>query len=440
VKHGPAPDPVELLRELIRFDTTNPPGNEGPCIDHLRRLLEAAGCATETYALDPARPNLISRLRGGGAAAPLLLYGHVDVVTTEGQRWTQPPFEARLVDGEVWGRGALDMKSGVAMLVSAFLRATAEPETLPGDVILAIVSDEENLGDFGARFLVEQHPELFDGVRFALGEVGGSAMHLGGGRLYMIEVAEKQVCWLKATIRGAGGHGAVPHRDGAMARLGSLLTELDRTRLPMRVTPAAEAMIEAIVAAVEEPLRTTFAELLDPTTADAALAELPPPYDRVFEAVLRNTVNATIVSGGHKINVIPSEIELELDGRLVPGATPEDLLDELASVLGPDIELAVLRHDPGPSEPDLGLFDTLAEVVREIDPEGVAVPMLLVGVTDGRYLSRLGIQTYGFLPLDLPEDFPRTLAHAADERVPAAALAFGTDAIGRVLHRFGEAT
>lgn len=436
---APAPDPVELLRELIRFDTTNPPGNEGPCIDHLRDVLEAAGRPTEVYALDPARPNLVSRLRGGGDAPPLLLYGHVDVVPTDGQRWTHPPFEARLVDGEVWGRGALDMKSGVAMMVSAFVAAAARSDDLPGDVVLAILSDEENLGEVGARFLVEQHPELFEGVRFALGEVGGSAMHLGGRRFYMIEVAEKQVCWLKATIHGPGGHGALPHRGGTMARLGSLLGELDGSRLPMRVTAAAEAMIETMARAADDPLQTTLLALLDPDTADAALAALPSPQGRLFEAVLRNTVNATVVTGGSKINVIPSEVELELDGRLVPGASPEDLLEDLAPLLGDDVEVAVLRHDAGSREPDLGLFGTLAEVVRELDSDGVAVPMLLIGVTDGRYFSRLGIQTYGFLPLDLPEDFPRTLAHAADERVPASALAFGTEAITRVLHRFGSA-
>jgi MmyB-like transcription regulator ligand binding domain/Peptidase family M20/M25/M40 len=219
VSTPPAPDPVELLRELIRFDTTNPPGNEGPCIDHVRDMPEAAGCPTETYALDPARPNLVSRLRGGGDAPPLLLYGHVDVVTTEGQRWTHPPFEAKLVDGEIWGRGALDMKSGVAMMVSAFVAAAARPDDLPGDLVLAILSDEENLGEVGARFLVEQHPELFESVRFALGEVGGSPLHMGGRRYYMIEVAEKQVCWLN------------PHDQDLTNLIGELSTQSEEFRV-----------------------------------------------------------------------------------------------------------------------------------------------------------------------------------------------------------------
>ena len=433
------PSPLELLQALIRFDTTNPPGNEGPCIEYVRDVLESAGCATETYALDPRRPNLVSRLEGQGDAPPLLLYGHVDVVTTAGQQWTHPPFEGRLADGFVWGRGALDMKSGVAMLVSAFLRARAEELELPGDVVLAVVSDEENLGDFGARFLVERHPELFAGVRYAIGEVGGFPIHLGGRRLYMIEVAEKQVCWLKVTLRGPAGHGATPLRGGAMAKLGEMLVALDRSRLPVRVTPAAREMIEAIAAAVPEPLRTTMLELLDPATTDDALARLPPPYDRGFEAVVRNTVNATIVRGGEKVNVVPSEIVVELDTRLVPGARPADVLAELEAVVGSEIEFELVRHDPGPAEPDMGLFDTLAGVVSELDADGVAVPMLVAGVTDSRYFSRLGIQTYGFLPLDLPEEFPRTLAHAPDERVPAASVAFGADAIYTLLQRFGAA-
>ena len=166
--------PVELLQQLIRFDTTNPPGNEAPCIDFLRGLIEDAGVATELYAKEPGRPNLVARL-GGGDAPPLLLQGHVDVVTTAGQRWSRPPFAGELVDGYVWGRGALDMKGGVAMLVSAFVRAAREQRELPGDVVLLVLADEEAGADFGAKFLVEEHPHLFTGMRYGLGEFGSFA-------------------------------------------------------------------------------------------------------------------------------------------------------------------------------------------------------------------------------------------------------------------------
>jgi acetylornithine deacetylase/succinyl-diaminopimelate desuccinylase-like protein len=426
---------VELLRELIRFDTTNPPGNEEACIEFVRAQLEDAGCETATYALDPARPNLVSRLPGGGAP-PLLLQGHVDVVTTAGQSWTHPPFDGVLEDGAVWGRGALDMKAGVAMLVHAFARARREGVQLPGDVVLCVLSDEENGGDLGARFLVQEHPELFAGMRYGLGEFGGFTLHAGGKRFYPIQVAEKQICWLKATVRGPGGHGAMINRGSAPGRLGRLLADLDRTRLPVHVTPVVRESIERIAAELPRPQAAVMRSLLKPLLTDGALRLLG-RQGRMFEPMLRNTVSATIVRGGEKINVVPSALELELDGRALPGRSPEQLMGELQEAVGRDVELELVRHDPGPAEPDLGLFETLAGVIRELDPEGIPIPLLQIGVTDGRFFSRVGVQTYGFLPMRLPQGFEfAKLIHAADERIPVEALEFGAEAVWRAIQRF----
>jgi acetylornithine deacetylase/succinyl-diaminopimelate desuccinylase-like protein len=426
---------TQLLQELIRFDTTNPPGNETACIAFVQGLLEEAGCETTIYAKDPARPNLVSRLPGGDAP-PLLLQGHVDVVTTAGQDWKHPPFEGRLEDGFVWGRGALDMKAGVAMMIVAFLRAKRENVRLPGDLVLVVLSDEENGGDFGARFLVEEHPELFAGVRYALGEFGGFTLHVGGKRFYPIQVAEKQICWLKATVRGPGGHGAMINRGGTVARLGKLLNDLDRKRLPVHVTPVVRDTVEAIAATLPRRQALVLRSLLKPRLTDQAL-KLLGPQASMFEPMLRNTVNATIVRGGAKINVVPSEIELELDGRALPGFTPEQLIAEVHGIVGDDVEIELVRHDPGLAEPDLGLFDTLGAIVRELDPEGVPVPLLQIGVTDGRFFSRAGIQTYGFLPMRLPEGFAfNKLIHAADERIPVDGLEFGAEAVWRAVQRF----
>ena len=426
---------TELLRELIRFDTTNPPGNESACIEFVRAQLEDAGCETRIYAKDPARPNLVSRL-SGGSAPPLLLQGHVDVVTTAGQAWTYPPFEARLEDGYVWGRGALDMKAGVAMLVHAFLRARRENAALPGDVVLVVLSDEEAGGDLGARYLVEEQPELFAGMRYALGEFGGSSLDLGGKRFYPIQVAEKQICWLKAVVRGPGGHGAMVNRGGTVARLGKLLSDLDRKRMPVHVTPIVREFVDRLAAELPRKEATVLRMLLKPRLTDTALRLLG---DRgtTLEPMFRNTVNATIVRGGDKINVVPSAIELELDGRALPGFTPDELIAEVQALVGRDIELELVRHDPGPAEPDLGLFDTLAGVIRELDPDGIPVPLLQIGVTDGRFFSRAGVQTYGFLPMRLPPDFQfAKLIHAADERIPVDALEFGAEAVWRAVQRF----
>ena len=426
---------TELVQELIRFDTTNPPGNETACIEFIRGQLDEAGCETRIYAKDPARPNLVSRL-SGGSAPPLLLQGHVDVVTTARQTWTHPPFEARLEDGYVWGRGALDMKAGVAMLVHAFLHAKREGVQLPGDLALVVLSDEEAGGDLGARYLVEEQPELFEGMRYALGEFGGFTLHLGGKRFYPIQVAEKQICWLKATVRGPGGHGAMINRGGTVARLGKLLSDLDRKRLPVHVTPVVREFVERIAAELPRKEATVLRSLLKPRLTDVALRLLG-ERGASIEPMLRNTVNATIVRGGEKINVVPSEIELELDGRALPGFSPEQLIGEVQALVGDDVELEVVRHDPGPSAPDLGLFDTLAGVIRELDPDGIPVPLLQIGVTDGRFFSRVGVQTHGFLPMRLPEGFRfEKLIHAADERIPVDGLEFGAEAVWRAVQRF----
>ncbi len=227
---------------MIRFDTTNPPGNEAECIAFIDELLTGAGIKTTILARTPERPNLVARLSGRGNTPPFLLYGHVDVVTTENQKWQHPPFEGKAVDGFIWGRGALDMKGGVAMMLSALLRAKIEGLQMPGDVVLAIVSDEENLGGFGAKFLVENHPGWFEGMRYAIGEFGGFSLYAGNRKFYPIAVAEKQVCWIRATIRGPAGHGSLPARGGAMAKLARLLQELDKKRLPVHITSAARLM------------------------------------------------------------------------------------------------------------------------------------------------------------------------------------------------------
>ena len=429
--------PLELLQNLIRFDTTNPPGNEAACIAYIDNLLTEAGFETILLAKDPNRPNLITRLKGRGEAPPLLLYGHVDVVTTTNQRWTHPPFEGRVTDGYIWGRGALDMKGGVAMMLAAFLRTKVEGLTPAGDVVLAVLSDEEAGGDYGAKYLVENHPEQFEAVRYALGEFGGFSMYIGQRKFYPIQVAEKQICWMRATVRGPAGHGSLPMRGGAMAKLAHLLQRLDEHRLPVHITPAARRMFEAIASALPFPKGLLLRQILNPSLTEGLLKFLG-ERGRLFEPLFRNTVNATVVLGGEKINVIPSEIVLELDGRLLPGYSPDDMMAELRRVIGDEVELELVRHDPCPPEPDMGMFNMLANILREADPDGIPIPLLMAGTSDARFFSRLGIQTYGFTPMNFPAGFNfMQIAHAADERIPVEAVDFGTSAIYKVLQRYG---
>jgi acetylornithine deacetylase/succinyl-diaminopimelate desuccinylase-like protein len=424
---------AEILQRLVRFETVNPPGGERECIAWIEGLLREAGLETRIVAKDPERPNLVARRPGRGEAPPLLLQGHVDVVPVSGQQWSRPPFSGEVHDGFVWGRGTLDMKGGVAMMLRALLDAS-EPA---GDVLLCAMSDEEAGSDLGAAWLVSEHAELFDGVRYALGEFGGFTLHAGGRRFYPVQVAEKQVCWLRGRITGPAGHGSMPMRGGTLGKLGDALRRLDRGRLPVHVTPVPRRTIETMAGALGGPQGVVLRALLVPRLTDRLLDVLG-ERGTMLDPLLHNTVNATVVRAGDKVNVIPGEAELRLDGRLLPGFSPDEFVAEVRALAGDGLDLEVDRHDTsGAPEPDLGLWDVLADALREGDPDAIPVPQLLPAVTDGRFFARLGIQTYGFTPMRLPEGFEfRSLIHAADERIPVDAVEFGAAAIGRVLERY----
>jgi acetylornithine deacetylase/succinyl-diaminopimelate desuccinylase-like protein len=432
-----APSPVDLLQTLTRFDTTNPPGNEAECVGYIDGLLREAGFSTSILASAPARPNLITRLEGRGQAPPLLVHGHVDVVTTAGQDWTHPPFSGDIVDGAIWGRGTLDMKGDVAMLLSALLEMKANGERPPGDVILAVLADEEAGSDFGARLLVQKHADLFKGVRYSLGEGGGTSVELGSRRIYPVGVAEKRVCWMHAVVRGPGGHGSMPIFGGTMSKLRNLLNALDSRWLPVHLTPVALATLETLATHLPEPMAAQMRELSNPERTDEVLARMGDAA-RVFGPVLHNTVSVTGVRAGVKINVIPSEADVQLDGRLLPGYQAADLLDEIRAVVGPDVELHVDRTESGPATHDPAMLGLFEEVIGEEDPDAVLVPVMIAGFTDGCQFARLGIQNYGFLPARMPAGFEwEATIHGADERMPVEALEFGVRALHKLLTRFG---
>ncbi len=430
--------PAELLQRLVRFDTTNPPGNERACVEFIRDVLAARGIASELLARDPQRPNLIARLPGRGEAPPLLLQGHVDVVPVAGQQWTYPPFAAEIHDGYIWGRGTLDMKGGVAMMLAALLRAHAEGLMPAGDVMFCALVDEEAGSADGSQFLTTQHADRFSGVRYALGEFGGFSFYATGKRCYPIMVAEKQAIGVRATIRGRGGHAAFPVRGEAAAKLARFLQRLDQRRLPVHITPVPKQMIQTLAGVLPRMQGAVLRRLLTAALTDRVL-DLLGPLGANFEPLLHNTAVPTVIRGGEKNNVIPSEITVELDCRVLPGFTAEQLLAELRALAGPDVAFEVLRAHLNPiASPDMGLYDTLAGVLKDADPEGTPLPYMLGAVTDGYFFAQLGIQPYGFLPMQLPPGWSvPALAHAADERIPIEAMDFGTNAIFEVLRRYG---
>ncbi len=432
--------PIEILQELLRFDTSNPPGNEGPCVDFVDGLLKSAGVATERVTKEPGRPNLIARLPGDGRAPALLFYGHIDVVPADAAAWRHPPFAGTIAEGCAWGRGALDMKGGVAMMVSAFLRAASAGVVPAGDLLLTLVADEESGGGCGARFLVDERPDLFRGVHYAIGEFGGFPLRIRGRTFSMIQVAEKLPVPVDIVIRGPSGHGARPLRGGAMAKLGRILRRLDEQRLPIHITSVTREMVESIARGLPRGTRTLVRQLLRPAVTDRMLDALG-DTGRTFEPLFRNTVNATIVRGGERLNVVPSEIHLALDGRLLPGYATADLLEELRPILKTDGEAHAVAEDGRAPAPDLALFGLLGRLLQDRLPDVRPVPYLLPASSDGRHLAKLGIQTYGYTPMILPPDMSFfSSIHAVDERIPLEAVEFGANVLYDLIRAYGPGT
>jgi acetylornithine deacetylase/succinyl-diaminopimelate desuccinylase-like protein len=432
---------VELLAALLRFDTTNPPGNEAPCVEFLADTLRGAGVEPEILSPAPGRANLVARLPGGdGGAAPLLLNGHVDVVAAEAGRWRHPPFAGEVHDGALWGRGAVDMKQMVAMSVATVGLLARLGVPLARELKLAAVADEEAGCAAGSQWLVDHHP---DKVRagHAVGEVGGATFYLGGRPFYPVQVAEKGIAWLRASTSGPTGHGSIPRDDNAVVRLSEFLGRVGRRKLPLHPSPEVRRFLEALAALQGRAGRAALPWLLRPRLSELVLRRgvRDPGMARLLSALLRNTVSPTVVHAGSTVNVIPGRAEAELDGRIAVGSSEAELLAELRALAGPGIELELLgpSRPPTVTPPGDELFGTLAAVVAEHHPGAVAVPTVTPGFTDAKFWSTLGTACYGFTPIRLEPgdgDFA-AMFHGDDERVPVAGLKAGlrmlADAVAR---------
>jgi len=426
-------EPEHILQKLVNINTVNPPGNELQCIEYMKGLFDDAGIETKILAKDPNRPNLLVRLLGSGEKPPILLYGHVDTVPATGQEWSVDPFAGLIKDGCIWGRGTLDMKGLLTMFICAVLRLKAEKADLPFDIMLLCLSDEEDTGEYGAKYICENHAELFSGVKYALGELGGFSMYVSGKKFYPVMVSEKQCAHLKVTFKGRGGHGSTIQKNSALTQLGEALSILAKKRLPLHVSEEAKVMLLSIASQIGFK-GLILKQALNPLLSDKIL-DLLGEDGRYFDAILHNTVNATIIRNeNNSVNVIPAEAAFELDTRLVPGQKIEAVVEELRVLLGDGCNIEVINYDPGAETVDYSAFDALAGVLKEMDPDGIPIPYIMSGVTDGRFFSKLGIQTYGFTPMNLPEDFPFIdLIHGADERLPIDALHFGIAAVYKFL-------
>ena len=429
---------VGTLRDLIRFDTANPPGNEIPLVVYLRDRLAAEGIDSMLLESAPGRGNLVARLRGNGAKRPLLLLSHVDVVPAEAEQWSHSPFSADVAEGYVWGRGAVDMKGLTAIELELFLLLNRLNLPLKRDVILAATADEEAGGTYGAKWLVENHYDLID-AEYGVNEGGGLGRRIGNRWLFNCQTAEKGICWSKLTARGEPGHASMPRDQTAVGKLVAAVDKLTGARLPQHRTSTVDNYVRALSQVMPPPMDQAILGLLKEDTEPAVLAQIPDETMAIMlRASLRNTATPTILRAGEKINVIPSVAEAEVDCRLVPGQTVDDILSELRVIVGDDVEIEVLRTSPGvETSYDTPLFDIITEVMSELEPGSVTAPSMSTGATDSRYLAWKGCKVCGFWPIkSMPgEDSVSRLVHAHDERISVENLRFGARVLWEVVLR-----
>ncbi|MFJ3140698.1 M20/M25/M40 family metallo-hydrolase [Streptomyces sp. NPDC086843] len=425
---------VDLCRELIRIDTSNYGDHSGPgerkAAEYVAEKLAEVGLEPQIFESHPGRASTVARIEGEDPSRPaLLIHGHTDVVPANADDWTHHPFSGEIADGCVWGRGAVDMKDMDAMTLAVVRERMRSGRKPPRDIVLAFLADEEAGGTYGAKYLVHRHPELFEGVTEAIGEVGGFSFTVNEKlRLYLVETAEKGLHWMRLTVDGTAGHGSMTNDDNAITELCEAVARLGRHKWPVRVTKTVRAFLDEL----SDALGTE----LDPEDMDETLAKLG-GIARMIGTTLRNSAAPTQLGAGYKVNVIPGQATAHVDGRFLPGYE-EEFLADLDRILGPRVRREDVHSDKAlETDFDGRLVDAMQTALSAEDPIARAVPYMLSGGTDAKSFDDLGIRCFGFAPLKLPPELDFAgMFHGVDERVPVDGLTFGV----RVLDRFLDAS
>jgi acetylornithine deacetylase/succinyl-diaminopimelate desuccinylase-like protein len=423
---------VDLTSGLIRIDTSNFGASadtvgEIDAAEWVAAQLSDVGLAPEVFTTTSARRGGVTlRIPGTDPTAPaLLLHAHLDVVPAMASDWSRDPFGGEVEDGFVWGRGAVDMKDMNAMILSVVRHWTRTGASPRRDIVLLFLPDEEAGGRHGGHWLVDNRPDIFDGVREAVGEVGGFSVTVRDDlRLYPIQTAEKGIRWLTLRAAGRAGHGSMIHPENAVTQIAAAVATIGQHTWPRRRTATVDRFLTELAEAYDVPV-----DLEDPTELLARLGTL----GFLVGATLQNTANPTMLDAGYKHNVIPAEATAGIDGRVLPGYE-EEFEETIRALVGEALEITMVTSDIALEAPlDTLLVDQMASVLRAEDPGARPVPYMISGGTDAKSFARLGIECYGFSPLQMPADLDYwRLFHGVDERVPVEGLAFGV----RVLDRF----
>ena len=416
---------ARICAELIRIETINT-GDDGStgereAAEHVMALLTEVGYEPIYLESRPKRGTVILRVEGEDSQRdPLIVHGHLDVVGAVEKDWQVGPWSGEVLDGCIWGRGAVDMKDMDAMVI-AILRDMRRSGWKPArDLIIAFFADEEAGGKLGAHWIVDHHPGLLGGAKEAIGEVGGFSTVINGQRAYLLQTAEKGLMWLRLLARGTAGHGSAVNPDNAVAHLVEALSRLKAYEWPLHLTPTTTALLQGVADLTGLP----YAQ--DRESLDALLDVLG-PTSRFAAPTLATTVNPTVLSAGDKVNVVPGTASAQVDIRFMP-ETEAEVRAVVDRLVGPRLEVDPIHQDWGVASPLAHpLVDAMTAALLREDPDAIVLPYMLCAGTDAKSLSQLGITCYGFVPLKLPANLDFTaMFHGVDERVPLDALGFGT--------------
>lgn len=413
---------VRLCCDLIRIDTSPSGDGERTAAEFVAAELSGLGLEPHLFEHLPRRSSVVARIGGTDSARPaLLVQMHLDVVAADASAWSVPPFSGEVLDGQVWGRGAVDMKDMVAMVITALRVKLATGWRPARDIVIALLADEEMGGREGAGWLVDTHPDLFEGCRESIGEAGGFSHEIGNGsRAYFVQIAEKGITWLRLVAHGPGGHGSLIHPGNPIAKLAEALLRVQRYVSPHRAIESTDVVV------------TAAQEWTGEQVPDAALDAVG-PLGRLLRPTLRNTYSITKLAAGVQHNVVPFRAEASIDGRYVPGYETE-LLAEIRQLVGDLVDVEVVQVGRAvQTRFDGAVPDAIRVAIEKEDPGATVVPTCLPIGTDGKHFDRLGIRNFGFVPLLLPAGYDfASMFHGVDERVPVSSLAAGV----RILQSF----
>jgi len=425
---------VQLMREYLRIDTSNPPGNELAAAEFFHRLFDQAAIPNTIYPYAPGRANIYALIKGDGTLKPLILLNHMDVVQADPRSWRLPPFSGEVLNGEMYGRGAQDMKDEGLLQAMVMLIAARQHLPLKRDLIFLGTSDEE-VNDTGSAWMLENHPETVRGAEYLITEGGTNLTVPGRGTVYEVGVGEKAPLWLRLTATGRGGHGSIPIADSAPDRLVKALARVVDWQPPIHLLPSVEQYFRAIARLEPEPRAAQFRDIRKSLQAPAFARSIS--RDEEYNFLLRDTVSLTVLHGGPQTNVIPDTAYAELDVRLLPGEDPKVFLGQLRSLLADDsirITSANRFKPPNSSSTETILYRLIEQVVHQYNPQAIVAPALGGGYTESQLYRPLGITCYGFNTLEVTPEVDAT-EHAADERVPIEQLRRGVRVLYELVAR-----